>query len=425
MNAPTPTNSAAAAVAEAMRRIYDAGLTTTSGGNISLRDAADRLWITPAGIDKGSLTEALISSVDVDGVVTGGPRPSSELPFHQRIHRVRPDVRAVVHAHPPGLVAFSLGRHAPDPRLLLGVAGHCGDVGFAPYALTGSEALGEVIAATFAQGYDAIVLENHGVVVVGPTLEVAMRRFELVEHVAQVQLKAKALGPTTLPSQALLEGVRRSVEESRPEEYGAAPAGSELADELARFARRAAQHQLAPGSLGRFSARSSEGRFLLTAPDVSASLMGPADVRAAVVADALSWDREAAAHAAVYREQPEVRAIISTAPVHASAYCLTAAPLDTRTIPESYILLREIHRLPAEALLSSPDELAGRLSLQAPAALIDHVGALVVGRSPLEAFDRLEVLESTARSLIEAQALGPVSPISKEAIEDLSRAFPA
>ncbi len=422
MTATAPASgSPAAAVAEAMRRTYDAQLTTTSGGNISLRDAAERLWITPAGIDKGSLTEALIASVAADGTCSGAPRPSSELPFHRLIHQVRPDVRAVVHAHPPGMVAFSLGKHVPDTRLLLGVARHCGEVGFAPYALTGSEALGEVIAATFAHGFDAIVLENHGVVVVGPTLEAAMRRFELVEHLAQVEIKARTLGSTTPPTAALLEASRTSAPDER--EGPAAP--TETSALLAQFARRAATHQLAAGSLGRFSARTSANHFLITAPEACASRITASGLWTMPVDESDSSDLEASAHAAVYRAQPEIQAIISTAPVHAAAFCITGAPLDTRTIPESYLLLRQIHRLPAEALTTDHARLAASLTLQAPVALIDHVGAIVVGRSPLEAFDRLEVLESTARSLIEAQALGPMSPINWEAIEELSRAFPA
>lgn len=103
-----------------MQRIYSCGMTTTSGGNLSIRDENGDIWITPTGIDKGSLTREDIVRVSPSGETFGPHQPSVELPFHREIYRLRPDLRAILHAHPPTLVAFSLARripgHPPDAR---------------------------------------------------------------------------------------------------------------------------------------------------------------------------------------------------------------------------------------------------------------------------------------------------------------------
>ena len=137
-----------------MQRIYDKGLTTMSGGNLSIMDNDGNLWITPAGVDKGTLTRSDIICVHPDGTVEGPHRPSSELPFHQSVYRMRPDLKAVLHAHPPALVALSIVRKAPDLDLLPTVRRICPDVRVATYAVPGSQELRKNIGEVFAQRSD-------------------------------------------------------------------------------------------------------------------------------------------------------------------------------------------------------------------------------------------------------------------------------
>ena len=91
-----------------MERIYGYGMTTTSGGNLSILDEEGNIWISPAGVDKGSLGIRDIVCVRKDGSIEGIHKPSSEYPFHKSIYEARPDLRAIVHDDPPGLVAFSI-----------------------------------------------------------------------------------------------------------------------------------------------------------------------------------------------------------------------------------------------------------------------------------------------------------------------------
>jgi L-fuculose-phosphate aldolase len=82
-------------------RIYRSGMTTTSGGNLSIMDEAGDMWITPSAVDKGNLTAQDIVCVKADGTIVGKHKPSSEYPFHKAIYNMRPQMKAVIHAHPP------------------------------------------------------------------------------------------------------------------------------------------------------------------------------------------------------------------------------------------------------------------------------------------------------------------------------------
>ena len=100
-----------------MERIYGRNMTTTSGGNISIHDENGDKWMTPARVDKGSLRRQDIVRIGKDGAVEGLHPPSSENPFHLSIYAARPDIRAIIHAHPGALVSFSICGHTPDTRL--------------------------------------------------------------------------------------------------------------------------------------------------------------------------------------------------------------------------------------------------------------------------------------------------------------------
>ena len=181
-------------LATVMRRIYERGLTTTSGGNLSARDDAGNVWVTPAQIDKASLTASDIVGVTLDGeVVSGNRRPTSELHFHLATYRARPDLRALVHAHSMGLVAYSAAGTTPPTATLRGVEELCGTVTLAPYAQPGSVELGKTVAAAFEKA-SSVVLEKHGVVVGGASLREAFGRFEALETFAQTCLQGLRLG---------------------------------------------------------------------------------------------------------------------------------------------------------------------------------------------------------------------------------------
>ena len=177
-------------------RIYRSGMTTTSGGNLSIMDGNGDMWITPAGIDKGSLKPSDIMCVKADGTIVGPHRPSSEYPFHKAIYKMNPRAHSVIHAHPPGLVTFSVVHQIPDTSIIPQARAVCGPVGFAEYALPGSELLGKKIVEEFKRNpeFKAVIMENHGVVLYGEDIADAYQRFETLELCARTILNAKTLG---------------------------------------------------------------------------------------------------------------------------------------------------------------------------------------------------------------------------------------
>lgn len=418
-------------VADIMKRIYDSGMTTLSGGNLSLKDEDGSIWITPAGTDKGRMQPADVVCVRADGTVEGQHSPSSELPFHRGIYERRPDLGGIAHAHAPALVAFSIVRRIPHTDVLPQVYRLCGPVGYAPYALTGSERLGETIAATFAEGYDVVLLENHGAVAAGPDLLRAFQRLEAWEFCARASLRAQTLGSV----HRLDEGERALFEATAPRDAGFQAAGPEPADEgeeglrqqVAAMARRACERGLMASADGAISVRVDEEGFLITPEGGDRWSLAVGDV-VLVGRDRHERGkvpgRETALHAAVYHRQPQVNAVITARPPEATAYSLAGAAFDSRTIPESYVMLREVPLVPYADQFEAVDDVAGRVSAETPVLLLENGGALTSGRSLVKAFDRLEVLEFSARSLLDSAAVGPLKPIGDADMETLKEAFP-
>ena len=415
-------------LASVMERIYRYRMTTTSGGNLSIRDDEGSLWITPAATDKGSLGPRDIVCVRPDGVVEGRHKPSSEHPFHRLIHAARPDLRAIVHAHPVALVAFSICGERPNTRAFNRAHAICGEVGFAPYALPGSLKLGENIAAEFARGFNCVMLENHGVVVGGATLQEAFERFETLEFTARIILKAKALGSKIkylTPAQLeLAKGRKENFPAFTPSSADAREQG--LREDLCQFIQRGYRQRLLTATHGSFSARLDESRFLITPWKVDRATVQASDlvlIKESRQEQGKEPSRSLVLHAAIYQRHPEVRSIVLATPPNAAAFSITDQALDSKTIPESYLFLRDVRRIPYAAVYGNGDEVAATLSTSSPTAILENSGVLVIGKTVLDAFDRLEVLESTADALINALILGSVHPMSPEAILELEKAF--
>jgi L-fuculose-phosphate aldolase len=412
---------------EAMARIYRYRMTTTSGGNLSIRDDEDSIWITPARVDKGALRREDIVRVFPDGSTEGRHKPSSEFPFHRRIYELRPDLKAVIHAHPVALVAFSICGQTPDTRLFAKAHAMCGKVGFAPYALPGSALLGERIAEVFARGHDCVMLENHGVVVGGKDFQEAFRRFEMLEFVAKTIVKASALGPVKYLSDANLALGEQAV--AVQEQFAPGEASTReraLRRELCDFIQRGYQQRLLTSAAGSFSVRVDANSFLITSELVDRASITPDQLVLVRDGRCETGGRPSRAHrlhAPIYARHPEIHAIVNATPVNATAFSVSSRRLDTRTIPESYIFLRDVAVLPFAALYEDPGKVAEALSPEFPIALVENDCALVLGRSILDAFDRLEVLESTAEAVINSRALGDVQPMNDEVIADLVKAF--
>jgi L-fuculose-phosphate aldolase len=414
-------------IVQTMQRIYRYRMTTTSGGNLSIRDGNGDIWISPARVDKGSLTRKDIVCVRASGSIEGLHRPSSEFPFHKAIYEARADIGAIVHAHPVALVAFSICRQTPETRLFHQAHFVCGKTGFAPYALPGSSQLGKSIASTFAGGCDSVILENHGVVVGGDSLSHAFQRFEAFEFAGKTLIRARRLGAVSCLSDEQLEQAQRRSVGFMPFDPGpATEREKELRRQLCEFLHRGCRQRLLISTEGSYSARVDADSFLITPSQVDRESVGIEDL--VLISGGSSEcgknpSRASLAHQAIYRKHAEIQSIIFAHPVSATAFSITAKVFDARTIPESYVFLRDVARVAYGVQYLADGTIANFVSPKVPAAILENDGVLVTGSSVLDAFDRLEVLESTAEAVINAGALGEVAPMSDEVINELRVAF--
>ncbi|MBV9672972.1 MAG: class II aldolase/adducin family protein [Verrucomicrobia bacterium] len=413
-----------------MERIYAHEMTTTSGGNISVRDEGGDVWITPARVDKGNLRRQDIVRIRPTGEREGLYPPSSEHPFHLSVYEVRPDLHAVIHAHPGAVVSFSICGQVPNTRLFPEAWHVCGEAAFARYALPGSLKLGARIADRCGSQArpNCILLENHGVVVGGETLAIAFERFETLEFAAAIILNALLLGEIKYLTETDIEFSKRPRTLS-PEGSSQTPSSreKELRKEICDFVHRAYEHRLMTSTWGSFSARVSEDVFVVTASHVDRRELGLEDlvlIQNGRHAPNQIPSRAAGLHRAIYRQHPEIKAVVNALPLNATAFCVSGFHLDTRTIPESYLFLKDVVKIPFEPQFGDGEEVAAVVGPKNPVALLQNNGVLVAGRTVLDAFDRLEVLEATAAAIIRSRALGQISAMGEGVIQELENAFP-
>jgi L-fuculose-phosphate aldolase len=412
-------------ILQMMERIYHYGMTTTSGGNVSLLDENGDIWITPAGVDKGSLRRQDIVCVKRSGEVLGLHRPSSEFPFHQQIYRQRPDLKAVVHAHPPALVAFSMVRRLPNLYLLPNDYQICGDIGMAEYALPGSEELGQNIASVFSEGVNAVMLENHGVVIGSNTLYEAFNIFETLDYCARLEIKANRLGiPLPQGKESIGKKMHASLDEFSPVAFSAKE--KELRRDMCELIHRAYDQKLFTSTQGTFSQRLEDGSFIITPYAVDRKYLEPEDlvrIEHGKKEAGKMPSRSVLLHQQIYETQPHVGSIIIAHPPNIMAFAVTDSDFDSRTIPESYILLRTIPKLPYGMTFHSPLESAKVFREDTPLALVANDCVIVTGQNLLNAFDRLEVAEYSAKALISTRCLGEIVPIDEKKIKEIDIAF--
>jgi L-fuculose-phosphate aldolase len=196
-------------------RLYDRGLIAGQDGNVSVRLASGHILVTPAGLSKVDVTRDDLVELTLEGeTVTRGLAASSEVEMHLRIYRARPDVRAVVHAHPPVATAFGVvGRDFMDPVLPEAIF-HLGRVPLVPFAMPGTTALGDAMSP-FLADHDVFLLASHGATTVGPSLRLAHQRMESLEHAARILHSAYALGPIPPLRDEDVAALRRAREAAR------------------------------------------------------------------------------------------------------------------------------------------------------------------------------------------------------------------
>lgn len=411
-----------------INRVYQKGLTTTSGGNLSIMDSEGNIWITPSGIDKGSLTPSDICKVLPDGTVIGKYKPSVELPFHKLVYQTRPDVSAVLHAHPPALVSYSLIRQIPNANIIPTPHEVCGPVGIAKYEVPGSDALAKRIVAEIKKGFNVVVMENHGVITCADNLFEAFKRFETLNFAASLGITASTIGkPESLTDEQLQiynSKGRHSLGEFIPTSYSSEE--RKLRKEMCTLIHRSYDQGLFTSTQGTFSVRLDKHTFLITPYGVDRKYIEPEDI----VRIEHDWreagkepSRSVRLHKLIYDEHPEINAITVAQPEHIMAFGVTHTPIDSRTIPESYISMRDIARVPFGTNITDPEKISQLISEHSPVVMVENDSVISTGNTLINAFDRLEVAEFTANTIIHAKMIGEIVMINEKEVEDINKAF--
>lgn len=409
-----------------MNTVYQKGLTTTSGGNLSILDEDDNIWITPSGIDKGTLTRKDIMCVKPDGTIIGPHKPSIELPFHSSVYKLRPDLKAVLHAHPPALVSFSLTRKAPNTSLLPVVYNTCGTPVMAEYAIPGSIQLGKNISKYFEQGYNSIILENHGVCVASKTMYEAYMMLESLESSTTIEINAMGLGKPNQLSQQQLELSTKNKPLSEFEDKTHSTKELALRRDIIPFVHRCCAQNLFGSTRGTYSVRVDDNSFLITPEGKNLYWIEEDDI--VLIKDGKCEKGKkpsihAKLHELIYKNHPEINSIAASESLATSAFSVTGNPIDSRTIPESYIQLQTIGNAEYEDLYTSPEKIEKQLSSKTSVILCKNGPTIATGKNLTNAFDRLEVAEATAISLLTAQKVGKIICMSDSEIKDIDKAF--
>ena len=409
-------------------RIYRYGMTTMSGGNLSIKDEDGSIWITPAGVDKGTLTRGDIVHILPDGTIQGVHRPSSELPFHMSVYERRPDLHAVLHAHPSALVSFSIARKIPDLNLIPSVRKICGEVAMAKYAVPGSKELGDNIGKMFDTGVNIVLLENHGVCLGAKDLFTAFMMFETLEYSASLEIQANKLGaPVSISSEASKITQTRFhmlMDDFVPRTHSTEERAARR--DMITLIQRSYRQSLFSATHGTYSVKLSDGSFIITPFGMDRAYLQEEDlvrVKAGMKEQGKIPSRAVKFHEAIYERNPEIGAVLLAHPLHVMAFAVTDTPFDPRTIPESYILLRDIKKEPFESIYQDPYGAAGQFNAHTPAMIYKNDCVVTTGATLLQAFDRLEVMEATAHSILSSREVGKVVHITPEEVNDLKKAF--
>lgn len=189
-------------LAEVAQEIYARKLSGATDGNLSVRLAGDRVATTPSGVHKGRLRPQDMVIVGLDGRTIGQPprkadgsalKPSSELALHLEAYRQRPDIGAVIHAHPPNAIAFTLAGGRLSETLVSEVVFACGQIATAAYTTPTTAQVPDVLG-DYLRCYDVVMMLRHGSVTLGRDLDGALAKLDALEHTAAIYCMVKLLG---------------------------------------------------------------------------------------------------------------------------------------------------------------------------------------------------------------------------------------
>ncbi len=403
-------------IVDTMNRVYYNGLTTTSGGNISIINENQDIYITPSGKDKGNLKESDIVLMKASGEKEGKGKPSVEYPFHKNIYDKRTDIKAILHAHPSGLVAISAARLVPKIELIASLKTLIPRISIAKYALPGSKVLGDNIAKEFEKGNDVVILENHGVVIGANHLQRAYLVLEALEFYVITQIHALSLKVNFLynDKMSIPNGIQTDQTYKNDLIHGR--------KDIINIIKRSYNQRLFTGFSGTISKRVNNHDFIITPKNLDRIEIEKSDL--VYVKDGMVESNKKACetmmlHHDIYKNHPEINSIMIATPSHIMAFAISDKVFDSHIIPEGYIMLREVQKCKP----TQYDDIVNTISKNTPIILVENNFVIVAGENLLQTFDRLEVLEFGANALIKANQFNKIYNITEQEIKEINTHF--
>jgi L-fuculose-phosphate aldolase len=264
-----------AEIVEVGRRLYSSGFVASNDGNISARLDDHRLMTTPKSVSKGFMSPDMMVIVDYEGRKLAGDRDaSSELPMHLEIYRQRPDVNAVVHAHPPTATGFAVAGIPLTRAVLAEVVTTLGSIPIAEYGTPSTAELPEAVRK-YIKAHDGMLLANHGAVTCGASVFNAHFKMETIEHFAKISLVARLLGREHLLSREeveRLQGLRGMYGIASPAPVCADPDEADRDQALCQIleAPASSTERLVPDIATRVKQASGDGEIRLTYGELTA-----------------------------------------------------------------------------------------------------------------------------------------------------------
>jgi L-fuculose-phosphate aldolase len=272
------------------------------------------------------------------------------------------------------------------------------------------------------------MLENHGIVVGANNLFEAFMAFETLDFSARLEVKASRIGtPKSLTAQQIeLQKNKQHVEmeEFIPQNFSSFE--REARREMCLLIQRAYDQRLFTSSQGTFSQRIEGNDFIITPYGLDRKYMDAGDIvkiEGNCKEAGKTPSRSVLLHKYIYEKHPHINSIIIAHAPNIMAFAVTEEGFDSRTIPESYILLRETPKFPFGSAFMEPEKLAAAFTKDVPVVLVENDCVIATGNNLLNAFDRLEVAEYSAKAVIASKSIGEIVIIDNEKVESLKKAF--
>ena len=417
----------ASQICRIMERVYDMDMTSLTGGNISVMDDEGVMWVTPTSIDKKSLKPEDIVKVLPDGKIVGKHKPTSEYYIHRSILTRRPDIKAVIHAHAPATVTLSVLNRVPKTRAYQGAYEMIGEPKLTPYALPGSMELVKRVMEAFEAGHDSAILEKHSAFVGSKRgLLDAFKRFEALDFAARIEINSHILGKIRVLDKCILKEKQLPAVTGMRTFIVKRHTGKELEirENLHSAIKRGYSKKLFTSGGGVMSARVDEKSFLIPESGTdngTITLSELTEVKNGCREEKKFPHKTAILHQKIYEKHPDIQAVIIAAPVYTMGFAVTDMAYDTILYPESYGVLCDANRYGFEEFFNDIETVVQNLDLKHPMAIVENYGVILVGPTPILTFDKLEVCESSARSIHESHRLG-LKPIlmTQEQINEMN-----